>query len=75
MLRAGIFYNESVMGTIVAWAYEASLHCPDCAYARFGNDLHKKETRDSNGNPLHPIFSHENDHRGQVCDVCREPLE
>lgn len=61
--------------TIVAWTYESDFHCPDCAYLRFGNDLHKTTTVDREGNPLHPVFFHENSHRGQVCSECREKLD
>jgi hypothetical protein len=59
--------------TIVAWTYEASIHCPDCAYERFGNDLHKPTTVDREGNKLHPVFLHEEwQIEGDCCSDCKE---
>ena len=59
--------------TIIGWVYEAGYHCPQCARSRFGDDLHKLDTTDAEGNPLTPL------HAGQAtgdeyCDDCFEML-
>lgn len=53
------------MTRIVAYTYEADVHCPACANNRFGQ--HIRYPRDANGipldstdregNPVHPVFS------------------
>lgn len=56
---------------IIAYAYEADIHCPSCARARFGvnpdSDSYTPSESDSNyipfnvkdneGNTIHPVFS------------------
>ncbi len=46
------------MSRIIGWTYEADYHCNDCALKRFGEiGLRNPETKDREGNPLHPVFS------------------
>ena len=42
---------------VIGYAYEADIHCPDCAYERFGKLLDESDTTDSEGNPIHPVFA------------------
>jgi len=59
--------------TPVAWQYEASVHCSGCARARFGSALDNEDTRDSEGNQLHPIFDwDEVNWCGESCGTCLE---
>lgn len=71
------------MITISGWAYEASIHCNDCATERFGQDLWRgglpswhidyvKAVYDFEGNEVRPFFRHEESH-GCACDDCFEP--
>jgi hypothetical protein len=61
---------------IRAWTYEADIHCPACARARFGSQVTDapwpdQTTTDSEGNPPHPVF--ETDERpdiGECCGTC-----
>lgn len=42
---------------IAGWAYEADIHCNDCAYDRFGRQLDSElPPRDQEGNQVQPIF-------------------
>lgn len=74
------------MSDILAYAYEAALHCPDCARARFGinpdSDKYIPSESDSNyipfdvtdreGNPVTAMLStDERDPLGLSCDTCR----
>lgn len=57
---------------IIAYAYEAALHCPDCAYERFGENL--ENAIDNEGNEVTPIFSWNELHIDgpDSCDDCFE---
>lgn len=53
---------------IVAYAYEAAMHCPSCAEQRFGAEaLTNPATRDSEGNPITPLFAG-NVEKAETCD-------
>lgn len=65
----------------IAYAYDAAIHCPDCALARFGRCQHGSmadncvycEITDSEGNSVHPVFSwDERQPEGEGCDDCHE---
>ena len=57
--------------TVIGWAYEADLHCEDCARARFGATLDAPDTEDRDGNPVHPMFStDEAPAEGEYCGDC-----
>lgn len=61
---------------IRGYAYDAALHCPACARARFGaRALADGTARDADGNDVHPVFeSDEADPAGEYCDDCHEEL-
>ena len=46
------------MTTIVAYTYEADIHCVNCPQQRFGDDVHDDVNTpvDREGNPVHPVF-------------------
>lgn len=64
------------MSRIVAYTYEADVHCVFCTHCRFGQ--HIRFPRDANGipldsadregNPVHPVFS--TDERGDSLTHC-----
>lgn len=73
---------------IIAWTYEADIHCPDCARKRFGDaidngsdaDHDGPPPTDNEGNEVHPMFaSDETDPQGETCGTCgaeiSEPAE
>jgi hypothetical protein len=51
--------------SIAAWTYEAAVHCPDCAFARFGAALETEDPwgdsypTDIEGNPPWPVFGYD----------------
>lgn len=63
---------------VVAWAYDADVHCPDCAEKRFNGDFDWTDegslVRDSEGNVPHPVFASD-EYDGDHCGTCREPIE
>lgn len=67
--------------TIVAYAYDSGLHCPDCAKLRFPghdddtdeNGIDRRAT-DCEHNTITVVFSHEHDADGEVCDDCQAEL-
>lgn len=59
---------------IIAWTFEADIHCPECALKRFGPALHNVDTKDSDGNPLHPVFSTYELEPGTCCGDCLEVI-
>jgi len=61
---------------VIAYVYEASLHCPKCAEKRFGRALQNPETRDAEGNPLGAVFAWNTlPEELAYCDDCMEPLQ
>ena len=60
---------------IVGWTYDADMHCNSCAIAQFGESaLFADDTRDSEGNPLHPIFSWSERNDDDYCGDCLESI-
>ena len=65
---------------VVGYAYDADLHCLDCTEKRFGVEgeesfgVYGEETKDSEGNSIHPIFL-DSLQGGEVCGDCLEPIE
>ena len=69
------------MTRITAYAFEADVHCPGCAVARFGrrlhhcadwpNDMHgvRLDAVDSDGSTPHPIFDTDED-QPTYCRTC-----
>ena len=56
---------------IIGWAYNAALHCPDCA-STAGMDC--KGAEDSEGNPPGPIFASSELLEVEYCGTCFEPI-
>lgn len=42
---------------VVGWAYEADVHCPNCAVERFGSKALDAGVDDNEGNEVTPIFA------------------
>ncbi|MDR0779312.1 MAG: hypothetical protein LBF16_01260 [Pseudomonadales bacterium] len=79
------------MPHVIAYTYEADVHCPDCTSDRFGPNsaydrLHLPgdfdehavpyDATDREGNPIHPVFSTDEMLDGPYsCGTCRERLE
>lgn len=68
---------------IIGYTYEASVHCVDCARTRFLSnstlgtlDEHglRTDARDNDGNPIHPMFSNDEQLDPQFCGDCRGEL-
>jgi hypothetical protein len=74
-----------MINAIIAYAYEAALHCPDCTRKRHQRtpfqypaedcgpgDEHGIPWRavDREGNRVHPVFSTSSDADGEYCDDC-----
>lgn len=60
---------------VIGYAYDADVHCVDCATEKFGDALDAEDTEDSEGNPLHPIFaSEEGPEHGSRCGDCSEEI-
>jgi len=59
---------------IVAYAYDAAVHCVGCAEERFGAEALATDTaEDREGNPVHPIFAGDEEEHGP-CDTCGDAL-
>lgn len=59
------------MSRIIGYSYDAALHCLDCTCDRFVTEP-SELTKDSEGNPVHPIFStDETGEGGDYCDDCK----
>jgi polyferredoxin len=56
---------------IVAYTYDAGIHCPDCARA---DGMAKKGAIDSEGNDVHPVFASDYTDSDQCCEDCGETL-
>ena len=52
---------------IVAYTYEADIHCWDCATAA---GMAKADARDREGNSPHPVFDIDEGWKGEVCGTC-----
>lgn len=52
---------------IMAFAYDAALHCPDCAAK---TDMDLEGAVDSEGNVVTPVFADSEDYDGQCCNDC-----
>lgn len=76
------------MPRIIAYTYEAAMHCPDCTRARFARppDLQRPESfpdrcgvpmdaRDREGNLVHPVASTDEIERPAYCDTCRAEVD
>lgn len=59
--------------TIIAWTFDADIHCCACTRKRFGPDVETADPapEDSEANEIHPIFaSDETDPSGEYCGDC-----
>ena len=68
---------------IVGYAADASVWCPSCAEASYGDDrecpceqgcIHP-DVEDGEGNPVHPIFAGDEGWENMTCGSCHETLE
>lgn len=74
---------------IIAYAYEAALHCPGCTHKRHQRSPFRVRAPspgpgdehgipwlaiDREGNRVHPVFDTSSDADGEYCDDCMEPL-
>ena len=57
---------------VIGYAYEADIHCLDCARARFPNP---DQATDNEGNEVHPVFLGDEFDTPPVCVDCFEPLD
>lgn len=61
---------------IIAYAYEADLHCQECTLQRFGAELNGTATiKDREGNEVHPIFDIDEQLEPLVCGDCHEIID
>jgi hypothetical protein len=67
---------------IVAYTYEAAMHCPCCAYKRFHTAIVKNSDQhgvnldavDREGNLVTPVFAIDEGWQGEACDTCFTPF-
>lgn len=63
---------------LVAYTYEADIHCPNCAYDRFGDSLYNVTPpfpTDREGNDIHAVYAGDEillDH--STCGDCFDKL-
>jgi hypothetical protein len=62
---------------IIAYTYDAAMHCPDCAEERFGHQGGKldelgvpMDAQDRYGNSVRPVFSTDEIEPYMHCDTC-----
>lgn len=64
---------------IIAYTYEAGIHCPACAIARFGGEPGHtwvlEDAVDREGNPVHPVFAIDEMDEDEACATCGEVIE
>lgn len=56
---------------IVAWTYNADIHCPGCASDA---GMLKDDAEDSEGNEPHPVFAADME-QPEFCGTCGEQIE
>jgi hypothetical protein len=67
------------MPSIIAYTYEAAIHCPACTRLRF-QKIDQVTVRiddmctDREGNLVRPVFSTDETPPGESCDDCHEVL-
>lgn len=57
--------------TVIAFTYEADIHCVGCAHARFPDGPHR--ATDAEGNDVHPVFASD-EGADEVCGTCGGPI-
>ena len=61
---------------IIAYTYEADIHCPSCAELRFDREeLAHGLATDHEGNEVHPVFSTDEIQEDTVCGDCGAKIE
>lgn len=63
---------------IIAYAYDADLHCVDCARRAFAStdaDYIPDDAKDSEGNPINPVFDIHETAEGEYCADCKIELK
>lgn len=61
--------------TIVGWAYDAGIHCDDCARQKFGDALDDETAEDSEGNAPTPYFAYQETEHDDHCEDCGELVQ
>ena len=74
---------------IIAYAYDAALHCPECTYNAAAVGLLQRvaplspytdehgltdDLVDSESNPVHPVFNTDETYPGECCTDCYTSL-
>lgn len=70
------------MSKVIAYAYDADIHCVNCTHKRFDGFMYYAcgqwymhgAAKDSEGNPVHPVFDTEENPDGLYCGDCRETI-
>ena len=55
---------------VIAYAYDAAIHCPDCAAERFNGHEDDLGIVDNEGNEVTPVFGSVEAPDGMYCDTC-----
>ena len=61
----------------VAYTYEADIHCPSCAFKRFGRDEHgfvSESAEDNEGNPIGVIAPWDEVDEIVICGTCGDEI-
>ncbi len=66
--------NELNAADVIGYAYDADIHCLQCAEQRFGDKLNDENTKDSEGNSIHPVFGGDENANDEHCGDCGEKL-
>ena len=55
----------------IAFTYQASFHCAECAKERWGDDVVKGDTYDAEMNPVRAVYSFDDVREdGESCGTC-----
>ena len=57
---------------IIGYAYNAAMHCPDCAHAA---GMDREDAIDGEGNGVAAAFASGEDWQDECCDDCGAPLD
>jgi hypothetical protein len=61
--------------SVVAYTYEADIHCLTCAGKRFEENEHCELVgTDNEGNPIHPVFNTDEFPNPEYCGTCGEEI-
>ena len=72
------FYPIRTRHDPIGYTYEAGVHCPECAFKRFGRDENgwvPDNALDREGNAVWPIAPWDEVYDDEACEDCWEPIE